>query len=71
MTSKQHALELFPRDVDAIVADLGLPQYSSKQILDWIYTKSFSHHFLNKYLNKKHLILNFMLLETVLEHSDL
>jgi 23S rRNA (adenine2503-C2)-methyltransferase len=39
VTSKQHALELFPRDVDAIVADLGLPQYSSKQILDWIYTK--------------------------------
>ena len=39
MTSKQHALELFPRDVDAIVAELGLPQFTSKQILDWIYTK--------------------------------
>jgi 23S rRNA (adenine2503-C2)-methyltransferase len=39
VTSKQHALELFPRDVDAIVAELGLPQFTSKQILDWIYTK--------------------------------
>lgn len=39
MTVKQHALELFPRDVDAIVADLGLPQFTSKQILDWIYSK--------------------------------
>ncbi len=39
MTSKQHALELFPRDVDAIVAELGLPLFTSKQILDWIYTK--------------------------------
>jgi 23S rRNA (adenine2503-C2)-methyltransferase len=39
VTLQQHALELFPRDVDSIVAELGLPQFTSKQILDWIYTK--------------------------------
>ena len=39
MIDKQHALELFPRDVDAIVAKLGLPAYTGEQILDWIYSK--------------------------------
>ncbi|MEE2912927.1 MAG: 23S rRNA (adenine(2503)-C(2))-methyltransferase RlmN [Planctomycetota bacterium] len=39
MTSIQHALELFPRDVDALVAELGLPRFTGKQILDWIYAK--------------------------------
>lgn len=39
MTDKQHALELFPRDVDAIVAELELPKYTGEQLLDWIYSK--------------------------------
>jgi len=39
MNSKVHALELFPRDIDALVADLGMPTYASTQILDWIYNK--------------------------------
>jgi len=42
VTSKVHALELFPRDVDAIVAELGLPNYTSEQILSWIYQKGVS-----------------------------
>ena len=37
-----HALELFPRDIDAIVAELGLPRYTSEQILSWIYKKGVS-----------------------------
>ncbi|MBC8309676.1 MAG: 23S rRNA (adenine(2503)-C(2))-methyltransferase RlmN [Phycisphaerales bacterium] len=40
MTSKTHALELFPRDVEAIVADLGMPEYACKQILNWTYDKN-------------------------------
>ena len=43
MTSKLHALELFPRDVDAIVAELGLPNYTSEQLLSWIYQKGVSN----------------------------
>lgn len=39
MTSKIQALELFPRDIDALVAERGLPAYAGKQILDWIYKK--------------------------------
>tara|TARA_Y100001970_G_C14095411_1_gene782389 strand:+ start:165 stop:1217 length:1053 start_codon:yes stop_codon:yes gene_type:complete len=35
----QHALELFPRDTDGLFAELGLPQYVSKQLLDWVYKK--------------------------------
>ena len=35
----QHVLELFPRDTDGLVAELGLPQFVSKQLLDWIYKK--------------------------------
>ena len=39
MTSKVHSLELFPRDIEAIAAKLGMPNYSCKQILSWIYEK--------------------------------
>ena len=39
MTSKVHALELFPRDVESIAAKLGMPNYACKQILSWIYEK--------------------------------
>ena len=38
-TSKEHALELFPRDVDALIADIGLPAFAGKQVIDWIYKK--------------------------------
>ena len=39
MTVSVHALELFPRDIEAIVAEIGMPNYASEQILSWIYTK--------------------------------
>jgi len=39
MSDKSHALELFPRDVEAIAAQLGMPQYACEQILSWIYQK--------------------------------
>lgn len=39
MTSKVHALELFPRDIEAMVAGLGMPNYACEQILNWIYKK--------------------------------
>jgi len=39
MTTCVHALELFPRDIESIVAELGMPQYANKQILSWIYKK--------------------------------
>ena len=39
MTTMEHALELFPRDIEAIAAEAGLPQFASHQILDWIYQK--------------------------------
>ena len=38
-TSKVHALELFPRDVDALIAEIGLPTFAGKQVIDWIYKK--------------------------------
>ncbi len=37
---KEHALELFPRDIDALVAEIGMPSFASKQIADWIYKKN-------------------------------
>jgi 23S rRNA (adenine2503-C2)-methyltransferase len=37
--TKEHALELLPRDIEAIVADIGLPAFAGKQVLDWIYKK--------------------------------
>jgi 23S rRNA (adenine2503-C2)-methyltransferase len=36
---KVHALEQFPRDIEAIVAELGMPEFATKQILSWIYEK--------------------------------
>ncbi len=39
MTSQVHSLELFPRDIEAITAKLGMPKYACKQILSWIYNK--------------------------------
>lgn len=42
MTTKEHALELFPRDIEAIVADIGMPTFAGKQVLDWIYKKQIS-----------------------------
>ena len=39
MNQKQHILEQFPRDIEAIVAELGMPQFSTKQILSWVYEK--------------------------------
>jgi 23S rRNA (adenine2503-C2)-methyltransferase len=39
MKSRLHALELFPRDIDSIVANLGMPSYAGSQILNWIYDK--------------------------------
>ncbi|MBC8201841.1 MAG: 23S rRNA (adenine(2503)-C(2))-methyltransferase RlmN [Planctomycetes bacterium] len=36
---KEHALELFPRDIEALVAEVGLPSFAQKQVLDWIYNK--------------------------------
>jgi len=39
MTTKAHALELFPRDIESIVAGLGMPSYACEQILSWIYKK--------------------------------
>jgi 23S rRNA (adenine2503-C2)-methyltransferase len=39
MITRLHALELFPRDIEAIAAELGMPQYACKQILHWIYEK--------------------------------
>lgn len=40
MTSPVHALELFPRDLEAIVAEIGMPSYACEQILHWIYEKN-------------------------------
>jgi 23S rRNA (adenine2503-C2)-methyltransferase len=40
LIAKTHALELFPRDVEAIVADLGMPEYACRQILNWTYDKN-------------------------------
>jgi len=37
--TKEHALELFPRDIDAIVAEIGMPAFAGKQVIDWIYKK--------------------------------
>jgi|TARA_B110000495_G_C23033736_1_gene616524 23S rRNA (adenine2503-C2)-methyltransferase len=42
MTDKVHALELFPRDIEAITAEIGMPSYANKQILSWIYEKQVS-----------------------------
>ncbi|MBT4529773.1 MAG: 23S rRNA (adenine(2503)-C(2))-methyltransferase RlmN [Phycisphaerae bacterium] len=42
MTHKSHALELFPRDIEAITADIGMPSYASKQLMSWIYEKQVS-----------------------------
>jgi 23S rRNA (adenine2503-C2)-methyltransferase len=42
LTTKEHALELFPRDIEAIVADIGMPTFAGKQVLDWIYKKQIS-----------------------------
>ena len=42
MTEKLHALELFPRDIEAITADIGMPSYASNQLLHWIYEKQVS-----------------------------
>ena len=39
MNQKQHILEQFPRDIEAIVAELGMPQFATKQILSWVYEK--------------------------------
>ena len=39
MTAQLHALELFPRDIEAVVAELGMPEYASAQILNWVYKK--------------------------------
>jgi len=39
LSTKIHALELFPRDVEALAADLGMPSYACDQILSWIYKK--------------------------------
>ncbi|HIB21116.1 MAG TPA: radical SAM protein, partial [Rhodospirillales bacterium] len=39
MTTRLHALELFPRDIEAVVAELGMPEYASAQILNWVYKK--------------------------------
>ena len=41
-TKKEHALELFPRDIDSIVAEIGLKTFAGKQIIDWIYNKQVS-----------------------------
>ncbi|MDP7009665.1 MAG: 23S rRNA (adenine(2503)-C(2))-methyltransferase RlmN [Phycisphaerales bacterium] len=40
---QQHALEQFPRDIDALVAELGMPPFASKQILSWMYQKGVAH----------------------------
>lgn len=37
--NKVHALEQFPRDIEAIVAELGMPEFATNQILSWIYEK--------------------------------
>lgn len=39
MTSPVHALELFPRDIEAVTAEIGMPSYASQQLLSWIYEK--------------------------------
>ncbi len=39
---KEHALELFPRDIDSIVAEMGLKTFAGKQVIDWIYSKQVS-----------------------------
>lgn len=39
MTQKEHALELFPRDIEAMTASIGLPPFATEQVLDWIYKK--------------------------------
>jgi len=39
LSTKTHALELFPRDVEALAANLGMPAYACDQILSWIYKK--------------------------------
>jgi 23S rRNA (adenine2503-C2)-methyltransferase len=38
-TTQEHVLELFPRDIEAVTAEIGLPQFAGKQLLDWIYDK--------------------------------
>ena len=40
MSEKLHALELFPRDIEAIAAKLGMPEYATSQLLSWIYQKA-------------------------------
>ncbi len=39
MKNREHALEQFPRDIEALVAELGMPHFATNQILSWIYNK--------------------------------
>jgi 23S rRNA (adenine2503-C2)-methyltransferase len=40
VTSPLHALELFPRDIESIASELGMPSYACEQILHWLYKKN-------------------------------
>lgn len=57
MTSPVHALELFPRDVEAIVAELGMQNFAAKQVLQWIYHKHVDAVDAMTNISKEHRIL--------------
>ena len=54
MNKKEHALEQFPRDIEALVAELGMPQFATKQILSWIYEKGVDNFDAMTNISKRH-----------------
>ena len=54
MSEKQHALELFPRDMESIVAEHGLPSFATTQLLDWFYKKGADSFDAMTNISKKH-----------------
>jgi len=54
MSVKQHALEQFPRDIEAIIAEIGMPQFATNQILSWIYEKGIDNVDAMTNISKRH-----------------
>jgi len=54
VNKKEHALEQFPRDIEALVAELGMPQFATKQILSWIYEKGVDNFDAMTNISKRH-----------------
>ena len=54
MSEKQHALELFPRDMESMVAEHGLPSFATTQLLDWFYKKGADSFDAMTNISKKH-----------------